>query len=452
MVGIGETYLPAFVLALTASQLASGLIATVPMLAGAVLQLASPYVLRRIGSYRRWVVVCAVAQAGSFVPLVVAAATGRMPTALLFAIAAVYWGAGLATGPAWNVWVESLVPASIRARFFARRARVGQLGLLLGFVAGGVILQASTTLGAPLAAFGVLFSVALLSRLASAHYLHVQREPSPPGDELGQLGIGRLLKVARSDTRARLLFYMLGIQMASWVAGPYFTPYMLVQLEFSYSAFVGLTCAAFLAKIAVLPMLGRVAERFGARRLLWIGGALVVPVPALWLLHHGFAYLLVLQLVSGAAWGAYELAILLLLLEAIPRAKRLGVLTVFNVANGAAIAGGSLVGGALLAAFGSTAEAYATLFALSTIARAAPLVLLVKLPKDSLRRMLLATRPIALRPSVGALERPVLASLEAETAPSAESEEPLASVPREVDHQPALREPAAATRGPTVPA
>ena len=39
MVGIGEAYLPAFVLALSGSELACGLVATVPMLAGAVLQL-----------------------------------------------------------------------------------------------------------------------------------------------------------------------------------------------------------------------------------------------------------------------------------------------------------------------------------------------------------------------------------------------------------------------------
>lgn len=39
MVGVGETYLPAFVLALSANQTASGLVATVPLMAGAVLQM-----------------------------------------------------------------------------------------------------------------------------------------------------------------------------------------------------------------------------------------------------------------------------------------------------------------------------------------------------------------------------------------------------------------------------
>ena len=58
MVGIGENYLPAFVLALTASQVACGLTPTVPQVLGALLQLAAPFALGRLRSHRRWVVVC----------------------------------------------------------------------------------------------------------------------------------------------------------------------------------------------------------------------------------------------------------------------------------------------------------------------------------------------------------------------------------------------------------
>ena len=55
MVGIGEMYLPAFVLALSASDIASGLITSVPLVIGALVQLAAPRIIRRLGSYRRWV-------------------------------------------------------------------------------------------------------------------------------------------------------------------------------------------------------------------------------------------------------------------------------------------------------------------------------------------------------------------------------------------------------------
>src|SRR4029453_11863348 len=108
MVGAGETYLAAFVLALGMGELATGLVASIPMLAGAFLQLISPAAVRKLGSHRRWVVLCAIAQASSFIPLTAAALYGRIHVAAVFAIAALYWGAGMATGPAWSTWAGTL--------------------------------------------------------------------------------------------------------------------------------------------------------------------------------------------------------------------------------------------------------------------------------------------------------------------------------------------------------
>src|SRR5690242_5667439 len=48
MVGLGETYFPAFALALGVGQTLAGLTATLPLLAGASLQLATPWFLQRV--------------------------------------------------------------------------------------------------------------------------------------------------------------------------------------------------------------------------------------------------------------------------------------------------------------------------------------------------------------------------------------------------------------------
>ena len=87
MVGIGENYLPAFVLALTASHATSGLVQSVPLLVGAVLQLAAPGLLRRFGSYRRWVVLCVAIQAAAFMALAAAAVFPGFPVLLIFLLA-----------------------------------------------------------------------------------------------------------------------------------------------------------------------------------------------------------------------------------------------------------------------------------------------------------------------------------------------------------------------------
>src|SRR4249920_2779074 len=73
MVGIGETYFPAFVLAMGMGEISAGLIASIPILVGAILQMVSPAAVVRLGSNRRWVVACVTVQAASFAPLVAAA-------------------------------------------------------------------------------------------------------------------------------------------------------------------------------------------------------------------------------------------------------------------------------------------------------------------------------------------------------------------------------------------
>ncbi len=260
MVGIGETYLPAFVLALSANQLASGLVSTVPLVLGAVAQLAAPYGIKRLGSYRRWVVLCAAVQALSFLPLLVAALTGAMSTWLVFAVVAVYWGSGLAGGPAWNQWVSTLVPQRVRARYMARRTRLAQASLLAGFVVGGVSLQLGSRAGYPLVVFALLFLIALASRVVSAGCLRVQREPLPPSEE--QAPHDSISPTHAAASGRRLVRYLVAVQGAVQISAPYFTPYMLCHLDLGYADYVILIATAYLAKVVCLAGLGRVAQRW----------------------------------------------------------------------------------------------------------------------------------------------------------------------------------------------
>jgi MFS family permease len=380
MVGIGETYLPAFVLALSGSQLACGLVSTVPLVMGALLQLGSPWLMRKCGSYRRWVSLCALIQAATFVPLAAAAVAGYMPTLLVFALVAVYWVTGLGGSGPWNAWMETLVPSRVRARYFAWRTRVCQWGIALGFVGGGLALQLADRWGIPLAVFALLFFTASASRLTSARLLAGQCEPQSPRSGAPGPSLTAIFHSLTDGANGRLLLYLMAATAAVQIAGPYFNPYMLSGLQFSYSTYVIVVCASIVAKILFLPTVGRIADRVGVRRVFWVSAAAIVPSSALWLASSDCRYLIAVQIYSGMAWCAFDLATLLLFFETIPRQKRVDVLTFFNLATSAATAGGSLMGAGILAAWGADRQAYLVLFALSTIARAAAIVLLVRIP------------------------------------------------------------------------
>jgi MFS family permease len=368
MVGCGETYFPAFALALGLSQVSSGLVATLPLLIGSLLQLAAPFLLRRFGSYRRWVVLCVLCQAATFVALIALALERRIPATLLFVVAAVYWAAGLGTGPAWNTWIGTLVPVGIRARFFAWRTRIVQAGTLLGFVIGGLALQFGARSDAALISFAGLFAVAGLCRFLSGAALSRQTEPTPPGDDERHVSLREFAsRFGRLD--GKFLLYLMAIQAAVQLSGPYFTPFMLKQLHLSYASYMVLVASAFGAKMLALPWLGHLAHRYGARRLIVWGSIGIVPLASGWLVSDHYAWLLVLQAVGGVAWAAYELSWFLLFFEMLPREERTSVLTTFNFGHSLASVVGSLVGGAVLLTLGEQRHVYLGLFAASTLLR-----------------------------------------------------------------------------------
>lgn len=419
MVGAGETYLAAFALAVGLGQLVAGLIGTIPILLGSLLQLISPWGVRTLGSLRRWVVLCASIQALSLVPLAVAAYVGHIPALPLIAFATLYWAAGLAAGPAWTTWIGSIVPTRLRTRFMAVRSRAAQLATLLGIVLAGVSLDVGKRNHFELLVFGAMFLLAAGSRGFSAWMLWRKSEAKPSRTKHRVVGFREMLSRLRHGADGRLLRYMIAVQVCLQISGPYFTPYMLAQLDFSYAEYLLVISIAFTTKVAAFPLLGRLAHRFGPQPMLWVSGFLMIPLAALWTVSDSVAFLVGVQVCSGVIWGMYELSTLLLLFDRIPEHERTSVLTFFNVANASAMVGGSLIGAAVIASLGETPAAYHMVFDVSTVARVLSVALLITVvrPQDRPRRVRIRqffTRFLAVRPNLGTIERPILSTIDEE--------------------------------------
>ena len=402
MVGLGETYLPAFILAMGFGGIASGMILSIPLMIGAALQMVTPMAVRWLGSQRKWVVLCAATQGLSFLPLAAMGLLGRHPEyarwEMIFAYsaAAIYWGAGLAAGPAWNSWIETIVPLRVRPGFFAWRSRMGQAGVLLGFVVGGLTLKWGRSVGDPLPAFAMLFIVAAGCRLLSARYLRKHSERRHELPVQNAIAPSELLRRVWNGDSERLLVFFLGMQFAVQISGPFFTAYMLGQLKLEYENFMWLVASSFLGKIVAFPACGRIAYRYGARTLLYIGSIGIFPLAGLWIYAKAFPAMLLLQFVGGMTWAAYELAMFLLFFETIRREERTSVLTWFNLLHSTALVAGSLLGALLLRVLGQSIESYLTIFVLSSTVRVGMLLTLrIVLPPQAKKRVLTAAEPSA---------------------------------------------------------
>jgi MFS family permease len=374
MVGVGETYLPAFALAVGLGEVTAGLVGSLPLFVGGLLQAVSPWMLQRGVSEKFWVVGASVLQGCAFVPLMVAALIGEMSAVALIVCASMYWAGGLAGGPAWNSWIDKLIPRPVRANFFAGRSRAAQIATACSFLAAGALLQWSRAGSWETQAFAVLFAVAWLSRTCSVCMLVSHQSPSPnPLRRLVPLSTNAAPALEAAPrpivSPGNLVFYLAITQGMIQVSGPFYTPYMLKHLEMSYLGFATLIATMFVAKIVALASWGRFAKRQGAQWLLLIGGAMIVPAPALWILSSDYTWLLMVQVLSGVGWAAYELGFFLLLFDSVPIVRRVRMLTIYNLANTSAWCCGAAVGAFLLHQMQASQAGYFVLFAVSAVGR-----------------------------------------------------------------------------------
>lgn len=412
MVGVGQEYFVAFALAVGLSEVQSGLVATLPVFVGASTLLAAPWLIRLTGSLRRFMIIASALQAACFAPLIAAAVLGRMPPAALYLTVAAYSAINLGQGPAWSTWITTLMPRRIRPVYFASRARMLQGGVLLGLLTGGLLLSRSEAGSSPAIAFAPLFALALLMRAAGSFLLSRHAEPVPMPARVRHVPLREIVQRARHGADVTLLTFLLASNLALQMALPFFTPFVLEHRGLSYLEFTMLTCTVIVGKMVMAPTVGRVAKRFGPKRLLWVGALGTIPMGPLWLAADSFAMLLIVQFLLGCVLVCFDIGSVLLQFESIPEHERPSLLATFTAVNALVGFAGSLVGGALIQWIDLGQGGYIAAFAAAAGARVLALPLLTRVRTTVAQVRPLPGGTVRVEPGAGTTEVPALGAIE----------------------------------------
>lgn len=388
MVGLGQEILSPFVLAAhDGAAVAAGLVISVPLLLGALVQMASPMLVRRMGCLRTAVIVYTLIQAASLAGLAACALFRFAPLWLIFLLAGVYWGSGLAGGAAWSTWMPGNVPRKLRARYFGVRTRVIHGCTVAGLVISGSSLELAKRAGDDrFTTFAILFIVAGIARCISALYQTLQSKGTQSIAAHRTVPFGEIARKLRSHPGLRLLRYMLVVQFTCCIGLHYLNPFALDQRQFNYVQYQLLIAAPYITRMLILPVMGTYAHHHGARRVLRLAGIGLIPLSGVWMISGSFAYLFAVQLIAGVVWAAYELSTFLLILETIPEDERTSVMTTYYLGNAIAMVSGSLIGGTILRAFDKSHEGYMLIFALSMAARLVSLFFLIRLTRTPMTK------------------------------------------------------------------
>jgi MFS family permease len=292
--------------------------------------------------------------------------------AVLALVAFLTWGFGGLSVPAWTALVSRVVPRPQHGWFFGLRGSAQQAGVLAAILSGGWLLAwVGRTAGEALA-FALLFLAAGLARASGAALLARVPETVRAGAERPRAAPP--LAGARTTRKfRRLALYLWALHLATHVSTPFFVPYMLRDLGFSYGLVGVLLAIPATVKIATLRFWGRVADRVGPGPMLRTSCWLVSVVPALWLVPGGAWWIALAQVFSGLTWGAFELAQASSILQATRGRER--EVALLNVVDGGMLIAGSLIGGAVVNLFaGPGRSGYLAAMLVSAVLRLVPSV------------------------------------------------------------------------------
>jgi MFS family permease len=419
MVGVCESYLGAFAVALGHDSTAIALLVTVPMLCGAISQLFAPMLVARLGNRKRLVVAAVLVQAAIALPvLLVIALRADTSFAMLLLAKTLFWTSGSIAGSVWNAWMEALTRHVNRERYFALRSMGVQAMLLVAFVAAGAYLRWQSVEGQQLLGFAAMFAVATIARLCGAGVLSQKLNIEARATDLGAVA---RLRAATSQGHFRLPVFMGVFMLGAQISIPFFTPYMLRVLKLDLLEFSLLIAASILAKAVCFPLWSRVAKQVGMRGVFFSSVTVISLLPIAWTRVDGLYELALVQIVSGAVWAGWEYASLQLLMRDAPRAVGTEYFAITAAISGALQLVGSVIGSVLLLA---TADSYHNAFMLSSAARMGALILLLPWLSQLADRGVwppLFTRVLGVRPTQGAEHRPILMSDSDADEPSIES-------------------------------
>jgi MFS family permease len=436
MVGLGELFFIAAAVRLGASAVELGLVATLPLCFGTMGPMLGLIALRAMIRRKRIVLAGVGGQILVLSTLAWAAYSGHLSVVALICLVCLYQISGQAAATTWNSWYGDVVPAEIRGIFFARRNRLAHLTTCVALVSSGFLLDfLDTPTGAEVATkqlsvgFTMLFSIAALARTIS--FLMLLASPEPASSRIeGWQATRDFARSPAAQPIRRLLLIAACVQFLVYISSPYFNPFQLQILHFTWIEYMLSSVAVLVFKFLWLPAWGRAIDRYGARSVYCLALLLLSLIPLPWIWADGIAWVLVAQALSGFAWGGHEVANFSLVLEAAKSEVRAPVFAAMNFVNGVSQLFGSLLGAAMLQVSGDN---YRAIFVASIagrlgVAMLAPstIPLIGGRPNSERRKILFHV--LGVRPSGGLESRPIFVQNDPPlNACEAESEPPIPS-------------------------
>ena len=348
------TYLTLYLLAMGASNTDIGIMVALASITATIILIPGASMADKSGK-RKSIILIAGGGIGRIGLLVLALiplfAKGSTAVYIAIALKIIMDGASNFGLPAWVSMTADVVPLTWRGRYFGSRNLIMGFATILATYGIGQFITAIGGINGYQWAFGF---ACLLGLLSTYSFSRIQ-EPESAETQAPHPSYSpkALLETLRTDPNFLALFlFTFGWNFSLNLAGPFFNVYLVRDLKATAAA-VGVI--AIVGKISALPaqqFLGRLADRWGPRRLALLMGFSIPFMPFSWLFVRSPYQAIPISIVSGVLWAGYALAIFNLLLEISPPDQRTRYSALSQIAVAASAAIGAALGGVISSQWG----------------------------------------------------------------------------------------------------
>jgi MFS family permease len=324
MMGLGELYVGACAVFLEAPVMMVALFTTIPLFLGSCAQVLTPVLIDKTGHRRRWYMAGAVVQSLTWIPMIASVFVRKdIGFWMLLASFVLYFMALQFSLPAWLSVMGDLVSPETRGRYFGRRTAIC---ILLQFVSGtiaGLGLWIFKSHGREAWGYATIFFGAMLARWSSTYFLGRMVEPSYTPREEESFTLWQFLRRLPQSNFAKFVLFVACLTASAQFVGCLFPLYWLRTLHYPYWwQYTACLVAIVVIQVPALLFWGRIADRYGNKKVLAVTSVAVAVLPSLWLFSESIVLAVFLQMWSGFFWSGFNQSVQNFMLDAVTPPKR----------------------------------------------------------------------------------------------------------------------------------
>jgi len=354
MIGLGESFVVPFALALSLPVNFIAILSSLPVFIGSVFQFLSLYLTKFLHNLKKLVLFSALFQ--SLVWLLFAFISYNIITnsdfrafdLILIILFIVYFVFSMLFNSFWNSWVSGLVSRQNLANFYATINQYPLFFQLLALILAGFILNSFFSnfifLG-----FFLIFLLAAIARLFSTYFL--VRIPDSNSLISNPISLRKYFSNNKNSKYIKFSIFNFALMFGTHLAAPFFDVFMLKVLKFDYFTWSILVFSSGFIKILAAKYWSAIIKIFSPKSVLIACISAISLLPIFWLFTKDPFLLLLINIFSGFSWFGYDLLRSVYLLETNSNQTKIINFSLYQGAKAFAMLLGAILGGFLISYF-----------------------------------------------------------------------------------------------------